>query len=77
MYDGARFRCPSDTLVIVDEVHRCKTGEAKNDRLLERIAASQPYLLMQSATAFESPDSAGPIVSALGLCEFGHIGERR
>jgi superfamily II DNA or RNA helicase len=77
VYDGAGIRRSDDTLVIVDEVHRCKNFRTKNARMLGRIARSDAYLLMLSATAFESPDKAGPIVSALGLCEDSWIGQRR
>jgi superfamily II DNA or RNA helicase len=77
VYDGARFHVGADTLVIVDEVHRCRNRKTKNARLLGRIAASAGYVLLLSATAFESPDKVGPLVSALGLCEAGQIGERR
>jgi superfamily II DNA or RNA helicase len=77
LYDGARFHGGEEHLVIVDEVHRCKNRRTKNARLLGRIAASRAYVLLLSATAIESPDKCGPIVSALGLCEPGWVGERR
>jgi hypothetical protein len=75
--DGARFHGEADELVIVDEVHRGKNRTTRNARLLGVIAASEAYLLMLSAMAYESPKSAGPIACALGLCERGWNGERQ
>lgn len=64
-------------MVIVDKVQRCRNRKTKNARLLEWTAASDSYVLMLFATAFESRDKVGPLVSALGLCEPGYMGEWR
>jgi hypothetical protein len=77
VYDGERCHVGPERPAIVDEVHRCRNRKTKNARLLGRIAASVGYVLLLSATGFESPDKVGPLVSALGLCEAGYIGERR
>lgn len=67
-YDLWAFNGTAKHLVIVDEVHKCRNPATKNARLLGKIRKSEAYLLMLSATAFDTPDRSVTVVTALWLC---------
>jgi superfamily II DNA or RNA helicase len=75
-YDLWKFKGTSKNIAIVDEVHKCRNPKTKNARMLTKIRRSDAYLLMLSATAFETPDKAVTIGCALGLCEDSWKGKR-
>jgi Mimiviridae putative ATP-dependent RNA helicase len=62
---GYKWKLPRNTLVIFDEVHRCKATDSQNMRLL---AAAKPYVtLALSATAGTSPRDFRALGYVLGL----------
>jgi superfamily II DNA or RNA helicase len=75
-YDLWAFKGTDRNLVIVDEVHKCRNPTTKNANLLMKIRKSEAYLLLLSATAFDTPDRSITIVSALGLCPHTWRGRR-
>lgn len=50
---GFVWNCPADTLMVFDEVHRCKAPYSQNSKML--MAADRFPTLMLSATAAENP----------------------
>lgn len=64
---------PQNTIIVVDECHRCKGVGTKNSRML-RAAKDQGYrVLMLSATAAESPCDLWAIGYVLGLHNGGNF----
>lgn len=58
---------PADTLLVLDEVHRCKGQTSQNSKLLIEAKRSGLPLLLLSATAATSPIEMKAIGYALGL----------
>lgn len=62
-----RWKLPSDTLVLVDEVHKCKGPYTQNAQLLISLVMQEYAIHAMSATAAEDPTEMRPIGFALGL----------
>ncbi len=62
-----KWHLPSDTLVLVDEVHKCKGPYTHNAQLLVSLVAQEYAVHAMSATAAEDPTEMRPIGFALGL----------
>jgi superfamily II DNA or RNA helicase len=58
---------PEDTLVLVDEVHKCKGPYTQNAQLLVSLVAQGYSIHAMSATAAEDPTEMRPLGFALGL----------
>ena len=61
------WNLPSDTLVLVDEVHKCKGPYTQNAQLLVSLVTQGYSVHAMSATAAEDPTEMRPIGFALGL----------
>ena len=68
-WDGKRWvwELPETSIIIWDEVHRCKSPTAKNTKML--IAAKPYFNLMLSATVADSPTELRGVGYILGLFE--------
>lgn len=62
-----RWSLPSDTLVLVDEVHKCKGPYTQNAQLLVSLVMQEYAIHAMSATAAQDPTEMRPIGFALGL----------
>jgi superfamily II DNA or RNA helicase len=62
-----KWNLPKNTLVLVDEVHRCKGPYTQNAQLLVSLVAQGYSIHAMSATAAEDPTEMRPIGYALGL----------
>ena len=61
------WHLPEDTLVLVDEVHKCKGPYTQNAQLLVSLVTQGYSIHAMSATAAEDPTEMRPIGYALGL----------
>ena len=61
------WNLPEDTLVLVDEVHKCKGPYTQNAQLLVSLVTQGYSIHAMSATAAEDPTEMRPIGYALGL----------
>jgi hypothetical protein len=61
------WHLPEDTLVLVDEVHKCKGPYTQNAQLLVSLVTQGYSVHAMSATAAEDPTEMRPIGYALGL----------
>ena len=61
------WNLPSDTLVLVDEVHKCKGPYTQNAQLLVSLVTQGYSVHAMSATAAEDPTEMRPIGYVLGL----------
>lgn len=62
-----KWNLPKDTLVLVDEVHKCKGPYTQNAQLLVSLTTQDYSVHAMSATAAEDPTEMRPIGFALGL----------
>ena len=62
-----KWDLPEDTLVLVDEVHKCKGPYTQNAQLLVSLVAQGHPIHAMSATAAEDPTEMRPLGFALGL----------
>ena len=62
-----KWDLPEDTLVLVDEVHKCKGPYTQNAQLLVSLVAQGYSIHAMSATAAEDPTEMRPLGFALGL----------
>lgn len=62
-----RWVLPSDTLIIFDEVHKCKGAYSQNSQLLISAAQQKYKLHLLSATACEDPTEMRALGYAIGL----------
>jgi hypothetical protein len=62
-----RWDLPENTLMLVDEVHKCKGPYTQNAQLLVSLVAQGYSVHAMSATAAEDPTEMRPIGFALGL----------
>lgn len=62
-----KWNLPKDTLVLVDEVHKCKGPYTQNAQLLVSLVTQGYSIHAMSATAAEDPTEMRPIGFALGL----------
>jgi len=61
------WHLPEDTLVLVDEVHKCKGPYTQNSQLLVSLVTQGYSIHAMSATAAEDPTEMRPIGYVLGL----------
>ena len=61
------WHLPEDTLVLVDEVHKCKGPYTQNSQLLVSLVTQGYSIHAMSATAAEDPTEMRPIGFVLGL----------
>ena len=62
-----QWKIPKDTIVFVDEVHKCKGPYTQNAQLLVSLVTQGYSVHAMSATAAEDPTEMRPIGFALGL----------
>lgn len=63
-----KWKLPDDTLLIFDEVHRCKNIKSKNSKLLVRAKGQKYKIIMLSATVADKPAFFAPFAYMLDLC---------
>jgi superfamily II DNA/RNA helicase len=61
------FQLPENTIIVVDEAHRCKNHKTVNSRLLMSMKESGRKILLLSATITDKLDCFRPFGVALGL----------
>jgi SNF2 family DNA or RNA helicase len=71
--DNYKWSLPSDTLLIFDEVHKCKNIASLNGKLLTTSKDSKVKILMLSATVADRPQFFANCAYILDICESPRI----
>lgn len=66
--DTITWKLPSKTIVIFDEVHKCKNPDSQNGQLLTSLKTSGVHILLLSATIADRPEYFANFAYMLDIC---------